>query len=346
MSGERVIISGPMQRTSLIGAILASGWAGSGREVVIAADGPVPAGKMITRQGHQRLHAQIGLSEEAIFRRCDPQPAFAVEMPIRGGTASLPFAPFGVSRGGVEFHHFWVRAATDRSLPELMEFSPAIALNTAGGLFSPALLAQLRLPFGLAVNSGSYCELLLGQAKQNSARIVTSVEAQGIDADLVIDCNAAEATAGWSGRKINVAADCDLFAIEWQICVNAARRLIGLAGALANSEYEQREYTRLTLAELERVADMHALLHDYDPRETTRPALRRKVELFTACGRIPTEDFEFFSPPEWLAGLWARGLRPRRFDRMARALHDDELMRWLTTIHKEIRQLSSAGASQ
>ncbi len=346
MSGERIIIAGPLQRASIVGAILASRWARPGREVVIARDEIGTAGTMVTRQGHQRFHSEIGLPEAVIFQQCGPRPVLAVEMPMHGGSASLPFAQFGLPRGGVAFHQFWARAASADTVPDLMEFSPAIALSSATGAINPALLAQLRLPFGLALKTAPYCELLLALAAKNSAHIAAPADAEAMDADLVIDCGPCEAKVGWSDRKLKLAADCDMPAIEWQICVNAAQRLIGLSSVLANSENEQREYSRLALAEAERIADMRALLNDNDPRETTRPALQRKVELFTACGRIPTEDFEFFSPPEWLAGLWARGLRPRRFDRMAQIVPQAELLQWLAAIHAQVRQLSSAGVAR
>lgn len=346
VNGQRIIVTGPVQRSGIVGAILASRWAGRGREVVIAHDANAAEGAMLLRPDHQRLHTEIGLLDEAIFTQCKARPHFAVAMPMHGGTASLPFAPFGMPRDGVAFHQFWVRAASSDIVPDLMEFSPSIALSSAAGEVSHAQLAQLRLPFGLVVDAAPYCELLLALAARNSAQIVTPTDGAAMDADLVIDCGMAAGIAGWSGHTLKVATDCDLPGIAWQICVNAARRLTGLASALGSSAHEQREYSRLAVAEVERIADMRALLNDTDPRKTDRPALRRKVEVFTACGRIPTEDFEFFSPPEWLAAVWARGLRPRRFDRLAQVLPRDELTRWLGAIHTQVRQLSSAGSAR
>lgn len=344
MSSERIIVTGPMHRSGIVGAALASRWAGPGREVVIAHDGTGAEGTMVLRPDHQRLHDDIDLPQEAIIRHCMARPQFAIDMPMPGGAARLPFARFGAARGGVEFHQFWARAASRDTMPDLMEYSPSIALHSASGAIPPQLLQQRQLPFGLAVSTARYCELLLALAAKNSARIVSPADAAAMDAELVIDCSTAAGTAGWVERKLKVATDRDLPGIEWQVCVNAARRLIGLAGVLGNSAHEQREYSRLAQAEVERIADMRALLNDAAPLNTSRSALRRKIDVFTACGRIPTEDFEFFAPPEWLAAMWARGLRPRRFDRMARALPENELLQWLAAIHAQVRQLASAGA--
>lgn len=346
MSSERIIVTGPLRRASIIGAVLASRWAGPGREVVVAPEGAAADGTILLRPDHQRLHADIGLPQETIIRHCMARPQFAIDVPICGGTASLPFAPFGLARGGVEFHQFWACAASRETVPDLMEYSPSIALNSAIGAINPQLFEQRQIPFGLALSTAPYCELLLALAAKNSGHIVSHADAAAMDVDLVIDCSMTTGIAGWSGQALKVATDCDLPGIEWQICVNAARRLTGLASTLGSSAHEQREYSRLAMAEVERIADMRALLNDTDPRETDRPALRRKIDVFTACGRIPTEDFEFFTPPEWLAAMWARGLRPRRFDRLAQVLPRDELTRWLGAIHTQVRQLAVAGAAR
>ncbi len=343
MGAERIIVSGPLHRASLIGAVLTARWAGAGREVVIATDDELATGaKILARPGHQRLHAEIGLPEEAVMKQCAAQPVFAIEVATAEGSATLPFSPIGIARGGVEFHHFWARANALGLQPDLFEFSPAVSLNAVAAQVAPAMLARLQLPFGLALDAVAYCDLLIRLVRSSGGLIVAPAEA--MEADLIVDCGLVEGSAGWSGRTLKVATDRDLPALEWQICANAVRRLLGLTSELKTSEHEQREYTRLALAEAERIADMRALLQTADPRETTRPALRRKVDLFTACGRITCEDFEFFTPPEWLAALWARGMRPRRFDRMAQAMPAHQLQQWMATVHGQVRQLSSAGA--
>jgi len=79
---------------------------------------------------------------------------------------------------------------------------------------------------------------------------------------------------------------------------------------------EKTELKRLQKAETDLINDMAALL-EYGPEAAKNSrSLRRKCQVYAARGRIPTEDYEVFSKPEWLAALSAGGIVPRSYDRL------------------------------
>ena len=197
------------------------------------------------------------------------------------------------------------------------------------------------LRYGLKFDRAAYAEQLLRHAETLGAEF--SQEAGS--AHLHVDCAPSQALPGWQDGRLQIASGADLPGLEWQVLANAARRLCGLSAGLGNCDEEAREYTRLALQEEARITDMRALLNNDKPAATANPALRRKIDLFTACGRIPTEDFEVFAPHEWLAALIARGLEPRRYDRMAETLPEGELMQWLTRLRDQIARITGKEVS-
>ena len=368
MSGETILVRGPGTKVALIGALLARRWlgsgagsgVGSGRKLVLA---PSSAGEpadphILARPDHMRFHAEIGLPLEALIKSGTAQSVLAPRLPSASGPISVPFAPIAAPHEGVEFHHFWLRhrAIAGDEASDLFDFSPAIALDHGSGMGAdggaPRWDAVLKggLAFGLRLERGRYAGALL-QLAQRAGAVVDAGKAgdQAPDehGDLVIECGSIrpggcdQVEAGmWSHGRLNLPCTSALPGAEWQVCVNAARRFVGLSAPLANSANEQREYTRLAQQEAQRIADMDALLHESDPTAShtlasTHPALARKLALFAACGRVPTEDFEVFTPPEWLAALWGRGVRPRRYDRMANRMPQQQLIEWLASLKRQ-----------
>lgn len=340
---ERICVVGPKHRVAIIGAILARRWASAGRELLL-----VPTGKangqedIIVRPDHVKFHAELGLTSDALVQSASAVPVFAVAAKSAAGGIALPFSPFGMTRSGIEFHHFWLRACKAKQQPDLTEFSLALALEGAVVRPNLAALDQLPLQYGFSMNQARYSALLLEAATSHGARIGSEPEA----ADLTIDCGSDGSEPGWSSEWLTIAGGSDIPGLEWQVCVNAARRLLGFMPRLSDCANERREYTRLAGEEAERIADMRALLTDRDPQATARPALKRKIDVFTACGRIPTEDFEVFGQPEWLAALLGRGIRPRRFDRMAMAMPEQDLLQWLAALQSQIGQITAQLSGQ
>ncbi len=342
MSAERILVRGTPVQAGVIGAYLASRWLAAGRALELAIDPEDnTAAPFVTRPSIHRLHGEIGLPTDQLFARCGGSPVLAAEAQTADGSSvQLPFSAFGVPRGGLEFHQYWLRASRLSEQADLTEFSLSLALQNAAHKPPLAQLAQLPVEFGIAFDRAAYGNALLSFAKAGGASVVESGNEQEQDADLVIQCSPDAGAPKWHGQELTIALESDIPGLEWHHLSSAARRFASLAAPLSNCAPEQAEWTRLAVAENERVADMRELLSINDPLASSRPALQRKAEVFVACGRIPTEDYEVFTPPEWLAALWARGVRPRRSDRMAERLPDAQLLDWLDQLRGQIASLT------
>ncbi|MDJ0643153.1 MAG: tryptophan 7-halogenase [Erythrobacter sp.] len=338
MSSERILVRGSALPVALVGAILARRWSGKGKELVLAPEREgANASTVIARPDHKNVHAELGLAIESLAQGAEAVPVLAVATTCGTGQVSLPFSPYGMARGGTDFHHFWRRAIASGEQPDLAEFSLALRLDRAGGRLPLSTLAQLPLEFGLRMDRLRYIEVLSKRATSLGAFIADDA---GTDADLIVDCRVGSNRSGWIEDRLLIADENDIPGLEWQICVNAARRFLGLAAKLSDSETERREYSRLARAESARIRDFRALLRDPEPRETEHASLSRKIDLFEACGRIPSEDFEVFGQPEWLAALLARGIWPKRYDRLADSIPDKQLRSWLSSMQRQIGEIT------
>ena len=329
MSRAIIAIRGPALRCAIIAALLARQWSGLGRRIVVKPDWSGEGGELLLRPGFARFHGEIRLDGKALG---DGRVAFAYDVDCGDGTVSLPFAPFGIANRGVAFHHYWRRAEALGEMAQLTDYALALALHEADRTPDKQLLARLRVEQGVWVGREAYARTLLAHS---------GVEEGGAGeiCDLAIDCDAPH--DDWIDNTLRLHIAADIPGIEWLACVNAARRIVRLAADLPSAGPARREYLRLARHEHERIADMRALL----AAATPTPALERKVALFTACGRIPMEDFEVFTQPEWLAALWAKDHRPARHDRMADAMPPADLTRWLRELGAQIRQLAGQGAA-
>ncbi len=342
MSTERILVRGSPLQAGVIGAYLASRWLGPGRSLELAVGTEDKAtGSFATRPSVHRFHAEMGLPIDQLFARCGGSPILAAETRTADGAAvQLPFSAFGVPRGGVEFHQYWLRASRLSQQADLTEFSLSLALQNAAHKPPLAQLEQLPVDFGIAFDRSAYGNALLSFAKAGGASVIEASSEQAQSASLVIQCSSDAQAPKWQGQELNIAQQSGISGLEWHALSSATRRFANLAAPLSDCVPEQAEWTRLALAQRERMADMQELLNIEDPLASTRPALQRKAEVFAACGRIPTEDYEVFTPPEWLAALWARGVRPRRSDRMAERLTDSQLLDWLDQLRGQIASLT------
>ncbi len=342
MSVERILVYGSPVQVGIVGAYLSSRWLGPGRALELATTvEDNAAGPFVTRPSVHRFHGEMGLPIDQLFAPCRGSPVLAAAAQTAdGGSVQLPFSAFGVQRGGVEFHQYWLRASRLSEQADLTDFSLSLALQNAAHKPPLAQLAQLPVEFGIAFDRAAYGNALLSFAKAGGASVVEGVNEQERDADLAIQCSPDASAPKWQGQELSIAPESDIPGLEWHHLSSAARRFANLAAPLSDCAPEQAEWTRLAVAENERVADMRELLSIDDPLKSSRPALQRKVEVFAACGRIPTEDYEVFTPPEWLAALWARGVSPRRSDRMAERLPDAQLLDWLDQLRGQIASLT------
>ena len=332
---ERVIVSGPAVRVGIIGAYLAAKWAGEGREVILSPDTEARSDEVLLRPGFKPFHAEVGLAADVLE---GGKVALGTRVETASGPVTLPFTPFGLSNGGVDFHHFWQRANTISEQPELEDYSLARALE---GRTDQMDLSRLPVSVGMRLPRAKYASALIELAQARGAKVVSDGDPQM--AQLCIHCENPCVAQAWDGGVLRVFCSHAIDGIEPLRCLNAAKRLVALMADLHDNAAERGEYNRLAANEAERIADMVELLGSDDPAATQRAALKRKIDLFEACGRIPTEDFEVFTKPEWLAALWARGIRPRRNDRLANVMPEPDLLNWLSALRQQIGQLSGEG---
>lgn len=338
MTRRRILVVGEGVRAAIVGALVARRCVSEQCEVTIA--GLADANErdaILARPDHRRFHDELGLEPGILMKGvAGIRPAFVADVEGPSGNIAVPFAPYGVARAGVDFHQFWLRADALTSQPELEDFSPSIAFARSRGVTTLAAAARLPLDYGLSIERGAYAAILLRHA-QSLGAIVTDTRSEDA-CDLVIDCSVHGGhEIGWHGRHIRIATQSAIPGAEWQGQYNAAKRFLALSSDSSDSAAEQREYNRLAAAEADRLADFEGLLLAENPEETARPAVKRKIEVFSACGRIPTEDYEVFAPHEWLAALWSRGFRPARYDRMADAMPKAKLLAWLEQLHSQVR---------
>lgn len=346
MSVERIVVRGPKLRAAIMGALLARRWLDSTSELIVA---PEPdecdEATVLARPGHERFHAELEIPQDRLGALTGAQPVLAVPVETDTGRHWLPFSPFGMPNSGVDFHHFWHRADSVEKQDDLTQFSLSLALAQSSRTPTLSELEKLPLELGLAMDRDRYANVMLETARSGGARIADEGREVPDHTDLLIDCRLSGEAPNWSDGRITIASDRDIPGLEWQVLAQAGRRLLGLMSRLGDCAHEQREYTRLAQAEAARIADMRALLHEDDPASTERDALKRKVDVCAACGRIPSEDHEVFSQPEWLAALWARGLRPRRSDRLAWIMPETDLLDWMRELQRQIAQLASRGTA-
>lgn len=336
MSMRRILVSGAGAAAAMVGALVARRCAGPVCEVVIAlGDDPRGHDEMLARPDCHRFHHEIGLDPSASAR-----PAFAAEIAAHGESALIPFAPAGVARGGAEFHHYWLRASALAKQPPIAQFSPALQLAQRAGGMTLAQAEQTGVEHGLVIKRADYAALLVQQARSLGAKLVDDESLP--DATLHITCGDEAGSSSWHDADVQMGAAPAIPGLDWQAAYNATSRLLALSADPANSAAEQREFNRLCAAEAERMEDFASFALAASPLVTQRPALRRKIEVFQACGRIPLEDYEVLAAHEWLALFWARGLRPLRHDRLADVLAQAELLPWMQQLYGQ----ASAAARQ
>lgn len=334
MKPLRIRVTGPGAMPMVVGAELARRLAGGSVEITIEASGvDNPARVVLLRPEFHRFHAEIGLAPAALDA-IGARAAFATEIQ----DLQLPFDGYAMARGGAEFHQHWLRA---RSLgrPEGIErFSPALMLAKRGGTLSVTQAQRIPTASGICTEHGRYSELVKKRAQALGARFEDA--SHSVSPDISFVCQAQPGPTRWGGETVTLAGGYRIPGLAFRSALLGAQRWLSLAAGPNSSPPEQREFNRLSRAEAERIADMEALLFDTDPAGSDRPALRRKIDVFSACGRVPQEDYEVFALHEWLAALLARGFTPRRHDRLADAVPETELMTWLDQLKN---QLSAPG---
>jgi len=340
MSAQRILVAGPESTAILAAALLATRWSGPGREVVVASE-PGEAGPILLRPGHEKAHGLLGLGMADLIQGMGAVPAFSYEAGTSAGVISMPFSAYGVAHSGVEFHHFWQRGFSLGETEALERYSLALALGDRPQPLATDALAKLPVAYGLKVDRKAYSERLSQIAKSRGATVIDESARAGIDASIVFSLNGRPPIPSGDANELFVAASEAIAGLDWLLSANAVLRFLSLPESIDPHTTEREEFDRLASNEAERIQDMIELLSSKDPQQSDRPALKRKVDVFAACGRIPIEDFEVFAQSEWLTALWARDIRPRRFDRMAEQMPDQALLEWLGTLRSQVDQIAS-----
>lgn len=336
MSGLTIKIVGPRLRACTVGALLARHCVPSGASVAILADAePRHGAHELLRPTFHRFHAEVGITA-ADLDRIGVRPVTTTRVAGCGiaGEVSLPFGPFGFPRDGADFHQHWLRSKSLGSPHDISAYSPSLMLSRLAGSMSCEQTESLPVETGMIGKADAYTDLLKARAEALGATFAQPGPEN--PADLIFDCGELDAPSQWQAGRITVANPSRIPGTGLHACLQAVNRWLAFSARPGTSTAEAREFNRLSGAEAERIADMVELLFAADPASSPRQALRRKIDVFEACGRIPSEDYEVFASHEWLAALLARGFYPARHDRLADALPQGELLDWLERMRRQL----------
>ena len=331
MSALRISVRGTGIQPHIVGAMIARWCHGPSTTISIDCELPPRAEQaVLLRPSFHRFHAEIGVSP-ADLDCIGSVPAHTTTVPDR---IALPVSPYGLGRSGVDFHQHWLRGRSLGELADLSEYSPSLALGKLSRDMTCRQAQQIPFETGLSVDAQRYAELLLGRAVQLGGR--TGNGSGGETADLVFDCRSDVSSSQWAGNVITIGSRSRIPGMASHMALEAGRRWLALFAKPEESGPEEREFNRLCDAEASHLADMEELIFSEDPASTSRPALARKIAVFSACGRIPMEDYEIFAQHEWLTALLARGFEPARHERLAEVMPQTELLQWLADLRRNL----------
>jgi len=363
---RRIAFIGSGLRLALSAALTAQRCASGATQILVinCSDGKLADGMTVLRPEMHHLHNDIGLQDIALDTKAESLAIYAVNCKLGGESVVLPFSDYGMARDGTAFHHHWLRGKQLGNDRALNEFSPALAVHNGKEALPLQLAAKIGIPYGMRVGIGGYAQLLMDCAVRAGAKIIDGPDAEieragsdyayaihvgndKFDIDFLIDVSedgrfakpVGVEQAGWKDAAVWPSHHNQPDGIETLKLYRAVQCFLDLLPSRATSNAEMREYNRLMAAQEERIADMTCLLKGEMHAAKDRPALRRKIEVFQACGRIVIEDYEVFGAPEWLAVLMAVVGDPQNYDRLADRLPDAELLSWLADLQCKIGQL-------
>lgn len=351
MQGEAIssiAIIGSGVRAWFVAACLAARFpAGTCRICVVPDGADDDTGEIFARPTIRRVHQLLQITEQELAGLAGAQPSlFAERVKADGKRVRLPFGVYGVDRGGADFFQYWVRAASLGQVSDLSAYNLALEMARAGVFVSSAPSGLPVFDYGYRFSRAGYGKLMRKWAEAAGVTVAGSAA----PSDLVVRLGGHRSEprmSGWYDGGLFVGRRSCVPGLELHVLQTAVERLIALLPDRRFLACETREYDRLARAEHERIQDMVDLLDDGATGESQSDALKRKLSVFARRGRVPREDFEVFTGPEWLAALVDAGLRPVEYDRLADKIDARELMTWLagveTAIAQTIDKLASAG---
>ncbi len=355
-----IVIIGDGLRAALPAAYLAARCAGSGcRITVVPTSYPFQeTGTVFARPNIRHLHQLLQIPEKNILGPAQGRRRFAWDFNRNDNKQSLPFGGFGKPYKGVAFQQIVTCLWGKNPLKPLSHYNLNLALHKLGDQ-TPVLEST---DFGYVFPRHLYASMMLHYAQKLGVKFITSVfknthkdslsghitavesDAGPVKADCVIlvmtDVKGTEKqTLGWNRNCLYIAEGERLPAIELYRLQSAMERMNAFMPDQRYNAYEMAEYNRLTLIETQRIEDMEALLLTGIDGASTRPELARKVDIYAERGRIPIEDYEVFSPPEWQAALIGAGVLPRHYDRQADGLSKAELLAHVSQMDADIQSV-------
>lgn len=313
-------------------------------------------GEIITRPNIRHLHQLLRIREEDLLRLTQPRPVYATATKSVSGEVVLPFGPYGTAFKNTDFIHHYNRLQNVKSLSSALK--PVSAYNTHLALHEFGDLAPFisTLEFGYRFSRHIYGQFLAHHAKQlgvkflaaphkelirqkGSGQVTSIVTPQGmLDVDCIIDVREIPKIQQtcWQGNILNISTKADLPSIEIYQLQAAMARLSAFMPDKNFNIGELTEYNRLSEREDDLINDMRIFLKKGIRGAKGRPALARKIDVFCQRGRIPREDYEVFSSPEWLAAFLSAGLKPRYYDRLADAVPVNEAQSHIARVEADV----------
>ena len=308
--------------------------------------------RIVLRPNIRRLHQLLQIPERVLVEQAEARPIHAFQSPSCEGDVTLPFGAYGMDRGGAGFLQYWLRAREAGDDLALQSFNLALAAYHANR-FTPEPLANgPSIDFGYEVSQSGYASILQNCAKALGVQQLPSAQRQERGRDILIintlaDIKPTDACgAAWVGNKMFICRnDLEIQKIPGMAayCIQSAiERLIDVWPDGNFHEIEIAEYNRLKANERDRIIDFSTLLFSVPETWCNSPQLARKVNVFRQRGRIPKEDYEVFSEPEWITVLLARGIFPQGYDRLAEMISMEELQHWFTQLRGNIENAVNA----
>ena len=320
-----ILVTGDELMARVMAAMFSHALAHHGCKVLLGElDEPHPdSSKCFLGPGTSKSFADIGLPPEKLV---EAGASIHYSRALRG--KSIMSAPYGVAMGGVEFHQHLHRVEGSLSHDAMLEYNPGYVVERHWP--KERIIRRPPLPYGMKITRAKLRQLL-------DARNAFST---GSQADFTFEVRG-DGAAEWAGNTVTVPASASFPELGLYRCTRAVERFLGLLPGMDGDEGERQEYNRIAIAEDDRITDFAGLLVG----RTERPALARKIAVFSACGRIPVEDYELFPAHQWIGAFMQSGIVPRDYDRLADRIPIAETRRWLDGLRAQMDQLAKAGAA-
>ena len=313
------------------------------------------SGHIITRPNIRRLHQLLKIPEKHILGPAKGRRLYAAKMEGKNGVVALPFGPYGKPYNGVSFLHQILclnrNNAVSNLLKSISDYNLNLALQNLGddvpfvagaefGYIFPRLnygnmLQHYAQNLGAKFAKSPFQEL---QRDSNSGRVQCIKTTDSlVEVDCIVDVmSPVKNLAGWHENVLYIPHLKSLPGVEVYSLQAAMDRMSAFMPDTGFHRAELAEYNRVAELESQLIKDMKILLHQGSQGAEGRPTLARKVDVFAQRGRIPTEDYEVFTGPEWMAALMSIGLVPKHYDRLADAFPAEDLQTNIEQVEKVI----------